>query len=338
MVSKYSLFTFLILFGSASVVLADGTVNIIRYDRQIKGLDFDKSSVVVREAPDGETEMELKGSYSHSKKYEFTVVDQANILTHLGPGKFLIRMKAKKAIFPVTFAYVDNYGRRAKEKVVFVAEKPAQAPPEQPVPYDPSHSLEFGLSPSYVSYRQTAKDDYYMVALTAKLSYGWQFWKPHMDVAINSFINVFPFWRTPDSLSVRFWGTNIRVGYALPFVRAPWRLKLMGGVFFSTALPEKGVIGYRFVLYPQFYPVVSYALPNNRSVYLYLKYVSMTPSFSISFDRRELAFGFGMVFPLNKRWSLVPSFDFSSSVFEPAAGTLSQTTVFNLGIGVGTRF
>jgi len=72
--------------------------------------------------------------------------------------------------------------------------------------------------------------------------------------------------------SARFLGASAHLGYAIPLVRAPWRLQLLGGGYFLTMLNSPNTFGFSNMNGLQISPVLSrqFGLRNRAS--LYFKY------------------------------------------------------------------
>jgi hypothetical protein len=225
--------------------------------------------------------------------------------------------------------HVDNwraYSKKRREVTLAAAFKKA------PV------QLSFGIAYSLIQFDDSRGPNFQQSALTAKFSYGKATPSQRWDLGISTFLTLVPL-HSSTIYSARFLGINGRIGYALPWIRDPWRLTLMTGVYYTTMLPSESdassEFGYQSMVGPQVYPVVRRKFQNGTSLSAYFKYSPIkAPDSVISFLGRELAIGGAFSFLVGKDHTLSTTLDLSSYGFEIEGVTIRSNSA-SVGIGFG---
>lgn len=194
--------------------------------------------------------------------------------------------------------------------------------------------MSASLAFSSISYAQTRQKDYSSIALTAKIDARYIFPNSRFEIGLNAFSNVTTLSSNRPDVDVHFTGINLRGGYTVPWVKDPWRLKLMAGVYYTRMSVTNRAFGYDPAVYPQFYPVLSRKLSSGDAIYVYGKFVPLgTESFTIALDERELATGGGWIWGPKRRKPLIFTVDFSNATMKLSKKTTMDSTSISLGIG-----
>jgi|GEM_PF-1202146 len=154
-----------------------------------------------------------------------------------------------------------------------------------------------GIGITSLSYTQTGRADYTAIMTTVKVSANYLLFPPKWDLGFSGFMNVASLSKSASS-DIRAIGTNLRVGYIFPEVKAPWRLSLYGGWYYSTMFASDSTFGYQNVSGPQLYPAIRRTLDNGCAVSAYLKFSPISSSGGImKLSNNETAIGFGFFIP-----------------------------------------
>lgn len=215
-------------------------------------------------------------------------------------------------------------------------------------------NLFVSMGPSFINYQEQNVPDISLIGLTAKLSLGYLLAPPRWDLAFNTFITALPISQTtvyydPSTslfsttasastvkVSARFLGINGRVGYSLPFVKAPWKLSLMAGWYFTTMIVTENAFGFKNMAGPQFFPVLSRAFAGGSSLLVYAKY---SPIIGLPFGNRELAAGAGYVLPLKNGHPMTFNLDYANVSFAlPGEDGVSTTAVASTSISFSVGY
>lgn len=274
----------------------------IRHDGKgrIPGLKLQK---VVAE-PDGKNEVVLYGSY---KRENWSLVIGAKETKRGADGGFSIPIPLKDGKQKIQIIAIGPMGDMHSENVYISPalpedEKPANVPPgtagnmtklESDEPEIPKRRmLDRGIGVTYISYKDQRIPDLTSISPTAKLTYTKEAWSPEWEFSGGAFFTLFNVTNTAEE-SLRFFGVNARLGYDLPFVRYPWKVKLTGGAYYTTMFVGNEKFGFRNMKGPQLFPVVMRDFGKGRFSYSYLKYAPVTSGFADFGGNRELAFGGG---------------------------------------------
>ena len=195
------------------------------------------------------------------------------------------------------------------------------------------------LGYSNVTYQQTGIQDYSMTTLTAKFSYQKTIFYSNWDIGVNFFMNVLPVTKSQSDITVRFLGANFRLGYAIPWIPAPWSFTVLGGIYYSQMFVTNNSFGYSPLYYPQIFPILKRVFSKGDSAYLYLKFVPLAEQGIFSTIERELAVGAGWAHPLQNKHPILIAVDFSDMKFmshlTPTQTLTLRSNSLSLSLGYG---
>jgi hypothetical protein len=188
-----------------------------------------------------------------------------------------------------------------------------------------------------MDYSQPGFEKLRETALTGKLNGTWIIAPPNWAIGANVFGTLVTLNAKPESNDFRVIGANLRIGYLPPNgflgLRAPWRLTLMAGVYYTTTLSSNGNFGYKNVAGPQLFPVLHRALRNGGIWSAYLKFSPISDGLSfLSLSNSELAAGLTLR-PWSTRVSGVNfTLDASLLTLQTRVGAVKSNSV-SLGLG-----
>ncbi|MCM2279192.1 MAG: hypothetical protein NDJ89_14035 [Oligoflexia bacterium] len=214
-------------------------------------------------------------------------------------GRFVYPLRLSAALTQLTLQEVLVNGEVRKEVIqVEVTEWLAvRAFRPGAVTERKAYSVSPGIGITSLSYAQDRMDSLSEILLTVKLSGTLSLGTGPFDLGGNVFFNALPLKKDRNDLQLRALGANLRLGYALPYLRAPWSLKLLGGIYFNTTFASPATFGYQNVAGPQLFPVLSRSFADRSVLGGYLKFSPVAASFSLlSFSSREVAGGLFYVF------------------------------------------
>ena len=158
-----------------------------------------------------------------------------------------------------------------------------------------------GLGLSQLSFTQTGQSSYQSIVTTVKVSANYLLLPPKWDLGATGFLNIASLSKSSSS-DVRVLGMNLRLGYIFPEIKAPWRLSLYGGWYYSTLLATDQSFGYRNISGPQLYPSVRRLLENGHALSGYFKFSPISSAFSLlKLSNNEMAVGFAYSIPTPHR-------------------------------------
>lgn len=172
---------------------------------------------------------------------------------------------------------------------------------------------------TFMNYKQTNVADYTQTAMTAKVALTWYF-APKWSLGANAYYTVLALSSSREAASVRNLGTNLRIGYTLPWPSSPWRLNLMAGGFYGQMTVTGATFGYTSLYYPQLFPTLTRALSRSSAITFYVKYAP-TNLVRGDLSQRELAAGMSYV-----HRSFILSLDWADLTFTSGAIRIQQTT------------
>jgi len=241
---------------------------------------------------------------------------------------FLVPIRSAKRLFQMTA--VGPRGEAETEKLALIipnwekwlaSEKSATIKPQAPFSFVPS------LGVSSIVYKETGTPDFRELALTGKVSFQIAF-SNEWNLGANVFLNFMPVSASRTDITVRFFGANLRIGYALPFIRNPWRLSLMTGLYYSQMFVTQSRFGYTPMVYPQFYPVLSRRLGTGHSLMAYSKFVPVN-----GIKEAEISGGLGLTSLLKNGHSVSTMLDYSVINFTPVRNSKISSSSLSLSIG-----
>ena len=192
-------------------------------------------------------------------------------------------------------------------KILFIP-KPSPSPTptsSQAIPARNNYSSTLGVGLSMINYDQTSLSTLREYALTGKINVAYTPFPSRWNFAGSIFFTGIPFGSSSaDKVTLSFFGFNARVGYVVPWLRTPWRLNLMGGLYFTSANAKGGTeldanLGSS-VSGVQFFPVLSRTFRRGDSVGLYFKLAPLANGFALSVSSAEYATGISYNFVPNR--------------------------------------
>ena len=176
------------------------------------------------------------------------------------------------------------------------------------------------------------------VYLSGRVELRW-FVTPRLEFVANAFTNLMSLSVSLPGLSFRLLGLNIRGGYALPFMKPPYKLSIYGGGYYNSLSSSDNTVGY-VTLYPQVFLTLIRALGRQNSISAFLKYAEVMGG--LSFQGRELAGGLSWTRYLGGSHPLSVSTELADLNYSSvnADQSVSQDTVHSraLSLGVGYGF
>ena len=199
-----------------------------------------------------------------------------------------------------------------------------------------SFNLTAQLGYTQMNYTETRVTPFSMTALSGKLALLYQLAPPFWDLGLNIFSNLQPLSSSNKNVTVRVLGANFRIGYAIPFIKEPWRLVIMPGLSISNMMVSNKSFGYNVYYAAQMYPVLRYTFSNGQGLFTYLKYLPTTSGTHMFTNKEyELAYGAGWSIPTAKTSTLAFSFDASTQKFSPVPAFLAVSKSFTVNVGYG---
>ena len=155
---------------------------------------------------------------------------------------------------------------------------------------------------------------------------------PLWDLRFSGYYNFLPLSTVPSGDQIEFLGLNAVIGYRppLPYL---WKLSLMFGGYFTAMFGGNGAYGYNPLIYPEFFPALTYSYRPGQTLMGYLKYVPM--SFPIT-QNFELSGGVSWSKQIEGTHSLIFAID--TTGFSYPATSYSRIQVSTLSFSVGYGF
>ncbi|MEK7692200.1 MAG: hypothetical protein AAB425_14385, partial [Bdellovibrionota bacterium] len=176
--------------------------------------------------------------------------------------------------------------------------------------------------------------------LTVKASSTALIIAPIWDVGTSVYFSALPFASThPQGVTVRFLGANLRTGIALPFIKEPWRVGFQAGLSYTSMFVPQKKFGYRYLVWPQYYPSIRRRFGGGGSLLWYVKFATLSDWFAVSLKDREIATGLGWIQPIGRGGSTINfNFDVSDlrfvSVGIKTIKSATKTYSFSVGWGI----
>jgi hypothetical protein len=177
--------------------------------------------------------------------------------------------------------------------------------------------LVAALGPSYVTYQEQTgvlNTDFKTIILTAKVTARYELLPRKWDLGFNTFFSAFQITNgySDKSVSTRFLGINLRLGYTFPST-SKWSFGLNGGWYYTTMLVTGKRFGFMNMAGPQLYPLLVGRLNNGKVLSFYAKY---SPIIGLGFANREIAGGAGYSVPLTNGHPMIFNFDYANISFD----------------------
>lgn len=148
-----------------------------------------------------------------------------------------------------------------------------------------------GLGFTILNYTDATRGSFGQTALNAKISGEKPVGHGPWSLGGNAFSSFLAISKSSSRYS-NFFGANIRAGYRVLKIPAPWVVRVYFGFYYATTFGGTENFGYVNLLGPQVFPTVSYLFNNETVAGLYLKYSPVASGFKFyTFDNREFAAG-----------------------------------------------
>lgn len=245
-------------------------------------------------------------------------------------GEFSIKVPVRGERTPFELLAIGPKGEVEKEKIYIVFNQWKEYLQENTVEKRFYYSVGIGLS--LITHQATGSTDLKIKAITPKAGISYNLFPPHWSAGVSIFGTGMAF--TDDSSrSIRYFGANFRVGYKLPFVKPPFRVRLLAGWYYTTTISSSGAIIYKNLAGPQFFPMIEYLFDRGKSLLTYFKVSPIADRLTIlSLESREFAGGLSYSFPYSYRTYLSLSLDFASLKISISGTTINaNSTSFGIG-------
>ncbi len=254
---------------------------------------------------------QLNGSFN-DKKHSSLLIDSVPVpVGKDGTFSFDFPLSTKDTSTPISI--VDSLGNIQKEKIIVKFIQPvAQAPAKvaaTPVPVAArversNYSTTVGASLTLINYEQTSLAPFREYAVTGKAAVTYSVPASRLSYSGSIFFTGVPFGTTsPDQVTLSFFGFNARVGYELPWLRRPWKLSIMGGLYFTSANARGGSsldtnLGYS-VSGIQGLMTLNRSFRRGDSIGIYTKFAPLSDGISFNPASSEIAVGLAYNFVPN---------------------------------------
>lgn len=200
-----------------------------------------------------------------------------------------------------------------------------------------------GIGYSYIRYLQNSSigtfvaEDFIRTGLTFKASYLYLLEPRKWDFGANLFYTLIPLSSTSSKgHKPQFLGVNVRLGYVVPSVRDPWRLSLLGGIYYTTMIVSDDY-GFTGLAGPQLFPVLRRSFDSKKSAFLYAKFSPISEGIFgfLDLKSREVALGGGFGWKLKSGHTITATVDASllrirlSSVSKITGNTITNNIDVN---------
>ncbi len=281
----------------------------------------------------------LQGKFTEQ---DWNILVGTKKITISADGEFKVALPVSGPKAVVQFTAISPHGSVQKEKIEIVFES-WNLFNKNELQREGLKRFHFGpnLGFSYISYQQTGTAGVTIneVVVTGKVALSYVIFPQNWDIGANAYFNIYPITTSSPGNTIQFFGTNLRIGYALPFIREPWRLSLMGGIYYTTTFAS-GNFGFTGMGGPQLFPVLRRLLPGGKSIFAYFKFSPVTNGATaiLSVANREIAAGGGYSWQMKNKNFLSITLDIASlqlSLQDVTSTISSNTTSFTLGLGYG---
>jgi hypothetical protein len=301
---------------------------------KIAGLSFSDGLAPVESRPLGDeirSVASLRGTFAREG---WTLLWQDKAVPRDPQGVFRLEVTLTSAATVVEFLAVGPAGEVEPgslgiyfEDWKHYKEEAREAPPKTTF-----FTPELGMS--FISYSDTRIPNVSLLAATAKAAYTTLLLPPRWDFGASAYLTLLPFPSSAPS-TMRFLGVNARMGYVVPSLSDPWRLSIMGGLYYTTMFVSPATFGFVNMAGPQLFPVLRRGFRNRDSAYAYLKFSPVTDGTRfLALYNREFALGAGFTRPLEGGHSIAATIDLASLALQIQHVSITSTSV-TLGAGYG---
>jgi hypothetical protein len=244
------------------------------------------------------------------------------------------------AIVPITeketmarFVYIDALGKYYEEQMKIIVPSYEILSGKKVIKEGNPLILSPGLGYTTLSYNQTGISEFTQGGISLKVSISKRIGESRWDIGGLIYGTLLPIGASLANVDARFLGLNFRAGYQLPWLKAPWRLALYFGGYYTTMLVTNRTFGYQHQIGPQIYPFLARDFGSQHTVSTYLKFAPvMSASFVPSLDNAEIAAGLSYSYKLKNKSSISFSLDYASlKIFFENKTVTSNTLTFGAG-------
>ena len=273
----------------------------------------------------------LEGEYNRS---DWTLIYDKKKMVPVVNGEFHLEIPMKDRAIELDFLAIGPLGEIEKENIgIYFKEiktftqKAEGRPPK-------TNFFQFGMNNSVISYDETGVDSYSSVSLTGKSSYSYLIFPPDWDFGTSLYYTLLPITKTGNN-AVRFLGVNLRFGYVVPFVTEPWRLSVLGGMYYTTMFVTNDRFGFKNLAGPQLFPALKRTFRGGKAIVSYLKFSPISNGLSLlSLSNRELALGGAYLYPLKNGHSIAFTLDVAIFYFKIRQVEIQSSSI-SLGLSYG---
>lgn len=346
------LFALIILFPSP--VFAGSDVKVVRevgkfkdkqtnkeMDKAITEAQLSASDIEVYKEPDPTDKKLERTGYNVTGKYthqDWTLLLDNKKVELSSDKKFKIKVVATGKITTVKLIEIGPAGQIKKETIRFVYDDWQPSKPQSTAMK--RFSFSPGMNFSFLNYSETGVGVFSEKAITTKAAIVY-FFPPSMDVGASFYFTTVPVGSSMSGTTARFLGVNARVGYVLPFVKEPWRVSLLGGVYYTTMFVSNDQFGFRNMAGPQIFPAARVKINKTDIISGYFKFSPVASGFQFSsLANREMAIGFAYVHALKNSQSFSVTLDISTLDLVLTSSVVNKTinissTSISIGGGYG---
>ncbi|OFZ17762.1 MAG: hypothetical protein A2X94_04110 [Bdellovibrionales bacterium GWB1_55_8] len=298
---------------------------------RVDGLIWADGPITVEAEIDGKSfqpVVRLKGTFSPEEwllLHGETEVPRKN-------GQFTLTVPLQGEITPLRIYAINPFGELKNEKAAIVFSGWDGFGLKSRERLNPKDSVFVGLGASKITFDQTKTRGFDGTFITVKAAYQSTWKAPYLDYGFTGFVTAASAGMNREDISVRFLGVNARAGYAIASIREPWRLSLMGGVYYTTMIAP---FGYKHVGGPMAYPVLRRVLSAHDTLSMYVKFSPISDGLSVlGLENRELAAGTTWTHTTagGSRFSL--SFD-AAELSMTSASIVARSRSYSLSVSYG---
>lgn len=239
----------------------------------------------------------------------------------------------------IEISVIDSHGTiRKQEVIIYIPEwKKLKETPSQ------KRNLFFaGGGLSRIQVTDSRFDPFNEWGVTSKLGYTFLLAPPRWDLGLTTYFTIASF-AASRADSARFFGVNLRLGYALPFIQEPWKLSLFFGGYYTTMFVASNTFGFTNMTGPQIYPTLRRTLNKGDSILVYFKFSPVSADFSLSpLTNHEIATGLSYTYLMlsGHTWGLSLDASQLSLVIDGVAtnGTIIPVTITSSSLSFGASF
>lgn len=300
---------------------ASATLANVDATRTIRGLSWDTRTPEIQDS-----RVLLRGKF---KKPQWTLVwgNESKPVKVKTDQSFEIEVDLKEPVRSIELIAIGPLGELEKEPMTLSASD--VAPPEKKWSATPVLGL------AWLSYSESGAEPYSSLMTTIRAQGAYQLKPGKWEVAAEATLSLFSLYQNQDA-SVWDYGLNWRVGYHLPQLKAPWKLTLSGGSFYTSTVDSEDRFGISNVGGPQLSAILSRDLGQDRSATGYLKFSPIFNGFGLQgLSSKALAAGGEYSFKVRQRHRLGVHLDFSRWA---VSTTARQGAATSIGMGASYHF